>query len=301
MNRYRDPLCALLLLATAAAALEAAPAANIELPPLVQPANGEHHVGKIIWLDLVTPDLNQAKRFYSGLFGWTFQSVAGDPNYAVALLDGEPVAGILQRAVPSGQQRQPAWLSFIAVGDVDAVTRAALAHGAKVLAEPKTYSQRGRQAVFADPDGAVFAVLSSSSGDPQDVLAAPGQWLWSSLLVKNADQEASFYHALFGYDVFELPSDDNSKHVILSSDDYARAGVSALPGDAVRRHPHWLNFVRVEDAEAATAQAVALGGRVLVEPRVDRHGGKLAVVADPSGAPVGLMEWSDTDSQQEPQ
>jgi len=27
----------------------------------------------------------------------------------------------------------------------------------------------------------------------------------------------------------------------------------------------------------------------------------LAVVADPSGAPVGLMEWSETDSQQEPQ
>jgi hypothetical protein len=301
MNRYGQGICALLLLAMGTAAVEAAPAAGIELPPLVQPANGEHHLGKVIWLDLVTPDLTQAKRFYSGMFGWTFQAVAGDPNYAVALLDGEPVGGILQRAVLSGQHRQPAWLTFIAVGDVDAAKRAAIAHGAKVLAEPKTYSQRGRQAVFADPDGAVFAVLASSSGDPPDVLAAPGEWLWSSLLVKNADQEASFYHALFGYDVFDLPSDDSSKHMILSSDDYARAVVTALPGDSMRRHPHWLNFVRVEDAEASTAQAVALGGRVLVEPRMDRHGGKLAVVADPSGAPVGLMEWSDTDSQQEPQ
>ena len=133
------------------------------------------------------------------------------------------------------------------------------------------------------------------------MLAAPGEWLWSSLQVKNADQEASFYHALFGYDIFDLPSDDTSKHVILSSDDYARAGVSALPSDSMRRHPHWLNFVRVGDAEAATAKAIALGGRVLVEPRIDRHGGKLAVVADPSGAPVGVMEWSDSDSQEEPQ
>jgi len=39
-----------------------------------------------------------------------------------------------------------------------------------------------------------------------------------------------------------------------------------------------------------------LGGRVLVEPRIDRHGGRIAVVADPSGAPVGLMEWSDTNN-----
>jgi uncharacterized protein len=309
MNRYGPWMrparlvcwCALLTLATSTATIEAAPAAGIQLPPLVQPANGEHHVGKVIWADLVTPDLNQAEHFYSGLFGWTFQPVAGDPNYALALMDGEAVGGLLQRAIPAGQHRQPAWLTFIAVGDVEAAKRTALAHGAKVLAQPKSYAQRGRQAVFADPDGAVFAVLASSSGDPADVLAAPGEWLWSSLLVTNADQEASFYHALFGYDIFDLPSDDNSKHVILSSGDFARAGVTALPGDSMRRHPHWLNFVRVEDAEASSARAVELGGRVLVEPRMDRHGGKLAVVADPSGAPVGLMEWSETDSQEEPQ
>jgi uncharacterized protein len=293
--------CALLTLASSTATLEAAPAAEIKLPPLVQPATNEHHPGKVIWADLVTPDLNQAEHFYGGLFGWTFQSVVGDPNYALALMDGEAVGGLLQRAIPAGEHRQPAWLTFIAVADVDAVKRSAVANGAKVLAEPKTYAQRGRQAVFADPDGAVFAVLASSSGDPPDELAAPGEWLWSSLLVKNADQEAAFYHSLFAYDIFDLPSDDNSKHVILSSGDFARAGLSTLPGDSMRRHPHWLNFVRVEDAEASSAKAVQLGGRVLVEPRMDRHGGKLAVVADPGGAPVGLMEWSDTDTQEEPQ
>ena len=47
------------------------------------------------------------------------------------------------------------------------------------------------------------------------------------------------------------------------------------------------------DASRTAAQAVALGGRILVEPRADRHGGQLAVVADPQGAPIGLMEWSD--------
>jgi predicted enzyme related to lactoylglutathione lyase len=63
-------------------------------------------------------------------------------------------------------------------------------------------------------------------------------------------------------------------------------------------HPHWLNFVRVEDAVKMTAKTVALGGRVLVEPRLDRHGGKVAVVADPLGAPFGLLEWPDTESKE---
>jgi hypothetical protein len=57
--------------------------------------------------------------------------------------------------------------------------------------------------------------------------------------------------------------------------------------------------VRVTDAGAAAAKAVALGGRVLVKPHLDRHGGKAAVIADPTGAPVGLMEWSDNDGKGE--
>jgi predicted enzyme related to lactoylglutathione lyase len=100
--------------------------------------------------------------------------------------------------------------------------------------------------------------------------------------------------------VFDLPSDDSLRHVILSHDDFARVGVNQLPADSARRHPHWLNFVRVNDATDAAQKATALGGRVLVEPRVDRHGGKLAVIADPAGAPFGVMEWSLGDTKEEP-
>ena len=63
-------------------------------------------------------------------------------------------------------------------------------------------------------------------------------------------------------------------------------------------HPHWLNYVRVEDAVKTAARVVALGGRMLVEPRLDRQGGKVAVVADPLGAPFGLLEWPDTERKE---
>jgi hypothetical protein len=45
---------------------------------------------------------------------------------------------------------------------------------------------------------------------------------------------------------------------------------------------------------------VALGGRVLVEPCLDRQGGKLAVVADPQGAPFGLLEWVEGENKEVP-
>jgi predicted enzyme related to lactoylglutathione lyase len=288
------------LLLMAAFALPAV-AAPSELPPLVEPASSEHHVGKVIWVELVTPDLAGAKQFYSGLFGWTFRDThVGKSDYSVALLDGRPVAGLFVRPLPAGEQRQPAWLTFIAVRDVHAAKRIALEHGAKIVSEPKSHPKRGTQAIFTDPEGAQFAVLASSSGDPADFLATPGEWIWSSLHVNDADKAAAFYQTLFGYDVFDLATDDGSEHVILSSDDYARAGVNAFPAGASRPRPHWLNFVRVVDAGDAAAKAVALGGRVLVEPHVDRHGGRVAVVADPMGAPFGLMEWSESDTKKEP-
>jgi predicted enzyme related to lactoylglutathione lyase len=299
-NVLLQGLCAALLHGATATVQAATPAA-VMLPSLTQPASGEHHVGKVIWADLVTPDLDTAKRFYGALFGWTFRDVPGDPSYALVLLDDKPLAGLFQKALPPGQALQPAWLSFLAVRDVDAAQRAARQHGGAVLINPHNYPQRGRQAVLADPDGAVFAVLAAKGGDPPDYLAAPGEWIWSSLLVKDPKQEAAFYKTLFGYDVYDLANEGDPQHYILSGDGYARASLNALPADSKRRHPHWLNFVRVTDAAETAKKAVELGGRVRVEPRLDRHGGQLAVLADPSGAIFGVMEWSDTDTKQEPQ
>jgi predicted enzyme related to lactoylglutathione lyase len=275
-------------------------AAPFKLPALNLPASTEHHVGKVVWADLVTPDLAAAERFYGGLLGWTFQSIhAGDSDYALALANGHPVGGLFQKPLRAGEQ-QPAWLTFIAVRDVDANLRIALAQGAKVVSPARSYPKRGRQAVLADPEGAVFAILASSSGDAPDFLAAPGEWIWSALLSRDPGAEAAFYQEVFSYDVFDLASEDGKEHVILSSDNFARASANALPGDSVHSHPHWLNFIRVDDTIARVAKAVASGGRVLVAPHVDRHGGHVAVVADPAGAPFGLMEWTESDSKVEP-
>jgi predicted enzyme related to lactoylglutathione lyase len=281
--------------------LSALRAASFELPPLNSPASPDHHVGKVVWADLVTPDLGAAERFYGGLFGWTFQTIhTGKSDYAVALANGRPVGGVFQKTIPAGEHRQSAWLTFIAVRDVDSAKRAALAHGAKVVSDSRNYPSRGRQAVLSDPEGAVFAILASSSGDVPDFLAASGEWIWSSLLARNPDAEAAFYQQVFAYDVFDLASDDGLEHVILSSDDFARASVNAMPGDPARRHAHWLNFIRVDNTVDMVAKVTASGGRVLVETHVDRHGGQVAVVADPAGAPFGLMEWTDRDSNVEP-
>lgn len=280
--------------------MSSAIAAPIQLPPIVSPASQEHHVGKVIFVELITPDITGAKQFYSALFGWTYTDTnTGDTIYSQATLDGRPVAGIIQHTLSAGEHKQPAWLSFISVADVDVAKKTALAHGARVLRDVHSHPARGREAVFADPQGAVFAVLASSSGDPPDMLAEPGEWIWSSLITRDVDAGATFYQSLFDYEVFDLPSDDTkAAHVLLATDNFARASANTLPADKPNVHPHWLNFVRVDDAAKTAAKVVSLGGKVLVEPHPDRHGGNVAVVADPQGAPFGLLEWTESDGKE---
>jgi len=287
---------AIAALSLAASAMAASPIPT--MPPLVKPANNEHHVGKVVFVELITPDIVAAERFYGQLFGWKFLDEQHDKHvYAHAFMNNRPIAALVQKPLPVNEDKQSAWLGFLSVTDVDATEKDAIAHGAKVLHEAHTLPDRGREAVLTDPQGAVFAVLASASGDPEDVIAEPGEWIWSSLVTSDPENGAAFYQSLFNYEVFEQPAGEHSQHLLLASGDFARASINSLPSQSAT-HPHWLNFVRVKDATAAAEKAVSLGGRVLVEPRTDRHGGKIAVVSDPGGAAFGLMEWTEADSKE---
>lgn len=271
----------------------AAPPQSFELPPLMEPAAAEHP-GKLIWAELVTPDLAAAERFYAGIFGWTFHDVrTGETTYTIAKLGDAPIAGIVQRSAQPDRQQQAAWLPFLSVSNVQEAGQRVLDHGGKELKTPRAYRLRGKQAIYADPQGAVFAVLNSHSGDPPDVLAAPGEWIWGAVMTRDPNAAAAFYQDVFGYEVFGLPSDARGEHLLLASENYARASVNPLP-EPNDRQPHWIGFLRVLDVPRAAEAAKTLGGRVLVEPHNDRHGGTVALLADPSGAAIGIMDWTQT-------
>lgn len=269
------------------------PPQSFELPPLMEPPAAVLP-GKLTWAELVTPDLAAAERFYGGIFGWTFQEIrTGDTTYVVAKLGDTPIAGLVRVSQQSEARGQPAWLPFLSVSDVQEAGQRVVAHGGKEVKPPQAYRLRGKQAIYADPKGALFAVLNSHSGDPPDVIAAPGEWIWGAVMTRDPDADAGFYQDVFGYEVFELPSDARGEHLLLASQNYARVSVNPLP-QANDVQPHWVAFVRVTDVPQAAAAAKTLGGRIVVEPHQDRAGGTVALLADPAGAVIGVMDWAQT-------
>ena len=134
-------------------------------------------------------------------------------------------------------------------------------------------------------------MVKSSAGDPEDFLAEPGEWIWVQLMSRDARKAADFYRAVAGYEVVENTEPNRQSDFVLTSHGFARATVRTIAADKPDAQPTWLPFVRVKDIGDSVALARKLGGKVLVEPRPEVLDGKVAVVADPRGAAVGILEW----------
>ncbi len=293
-GRRRHVAAVCLSAATALAAVPLAARADTSgFPPLLEQPGTNHIPGKFVFSELVTPDLAGAERFYGGLFGWTFRDIPVQRlHYAEALADGHNVAGLIERPLPPDSPHKPDWLPFISAPATDAAVAAATANGGHVLFPARDIPGFGREAVLADPQGGVFAVLQSVSGDPADVETPNAGFIWSALLTPDPQGAASFYGKLFGYTPFPAPDANSDRRLIVADGTYSRASINPLPpGLPATARARWLRFVRVDDAAATAAKATALGGHVLVQPHLDREGATVAVLADPTGAVFGVLEW----------
>jgi predicted enzyme related to lactoylglutathione lyase len=108
------------------------------------------------WNELLTPDVERAKRFYSETIGWTFESMTtpdGAP-YWVASMGDQPVAGIFPTNRPEYKGLPEAWMSYLAVDDVDARVKKAVAAGAKLMKPVFDVPEVGRIAILTEPGGA---------------------------------------------------------------------------------------------------------------------------------------------------
>jgi len=261
-----------------------------QLPPLTTVPGSPRLPGKFVWADLVTDDVLAAQKFYTALFGWKFYDYGG---YLIGMNDDRPLCGVFQRPRPKDPSAKPRWIGYLSVPNVPKAQRAVTAAGGKVLAPPQKMPKRGEQAVFADPEGAMFGVIKSSAGDPEDFLAEPGDWIWIQLLSRDARKAAEFYRGVGGYEIIENTTPNKLSDYVLASEGYARATVRTIRMDDEKVRPIWLPFVRVKNVGESAALAKQLGGKVWIEPKPELFDGKVAVIADPTGGAVGILEWKD--------
>jgi predicted enzyme related to lactoylglutathione lyase len=273
-------------------------AAGVQWPAITEPPTSRYVPGKWVWAELFTEDAHAAIQFYGKIFGWSFQAFPAErgPGYTLAFSEGEPVGGVLEREHAHQKERGSQWLGMISVASVKTAVRYAADHGGKVVVPPRFLPGRGEVALLADPEGAPFGVIRSSSGDPPDYLAEDRQWMWLELWAKDPKAMAQFYAGLAGYEIAPVERPDGSLGYLLASGGYTRCGVIRSPAPAVA--PAWLPYLRVEDVKAVATQAEQAGARVVVPPAAGIRAGRVALIVDPTGAPVGLAQVMPSEAQQ---
>ncbi|MEW6253038.1 MAG: VOC family protein [Planctomycetota bacterium] len=120
--------------------------------------------GAVCWTELMTPDLERAKKFYSELIGWRFQEQnIGGMRYIMFTPPGaeQPIGGMMAMEGPQWAGIPPHWLSYIMVANVDDRARRVTELGGQIKVPPTDIPDIGRFCVIADPTGAVIALFQS--------------------------------------------------------------------------------------------------------------------------------------------
>ncbi|MGH3772796.1 MAG: VOC family protein [Pseudonocardiaceae bacterium] len=250
--------------------------------------------GSVWWIDVSSTDPAGSRNFYAGLFGWSYQldSVPRRRQYTTALLKGRPVAGLVGMPVPVG--RQAAWTVYLASTNIEYTAQVFTRWGGRVLERPVDVPGRGRVFTGVDPTGVVTGSWQPA-GRWMMHTTGPGSLFWTELNTWDGPAADEFFAKMFGYSQRQIGDGTSVDYTIWSRDGNTMLGRLQLNDDWAcpdDTGAHWLPHFAVDPrtgTDAAVDRVLELGGWVDVDS-YDSEWGRIARVADPSGAAFALID-----------
>jgi uncharacterized protein len=246
--------------------------------------------GSPCWIDLMTANPEQSKDFYQQLMGWTYET--GDEEkyggYIMAFKDGRPVAGLMKN---DGQSGYPdVWSTYLRVEDINAAAEAAAASGGQVYMPPMEVPEQGHMALFGDAGGAAIGAWQFGDMTGFEAHDESGAPVWHELQTRDYAAAVKFYQDVFGWQTDVMSDTPEFRYTTLGAGDDARAGIMDAAAFLPEGVPsNWQVYFGVENVDAAIETALGLGGRLL-QPAEDTPFGRMATLADPTGAVFRINE-----------
>ncbi|MFE0021576.1 VOC family protein [Amycolatopsis sp. NPDC059021] len=246
------------------------------------------------WIELGCQDEAAAQRFYGGLFGWQYTTkrdpATPDRRYSIATSGGVQASGLYRASAQSPQ----GWVPHLAVPHTASAAEWVVHLGGRVTLGPLPIPHRGAILHVIDACGAPL-VLWEVPPDWQFATGRPNTFSGADLNTHDGASADHFYCKLFTYSSHQIGDGESM--------DYAEWMVEHEPvlyryvmGPEYRRDtpPHWLVYFDVDPvrgSDAAAADALALGGAVVIEP-YDTPFGRVAILADPDGSVFAVIDHS---------
>lgn len=244
--------------------------------------------GRVVWHDLFTKDLDAAKAFYAAVGGWQYMSEhaddytwgGGEKDHVLTLRADEAGAGLVERskATPDG------WMPYVEVEDVDSAASLAADLGGAVVRPPFDVPGVGRNCLIRDPLGASLGLSLSRHGFPPPTRQFGPEFY----MCKTEGFPDTFYRRVLGWTVEPERGSRDAKRAVTHKG--VRVATFAPSCAVLDSSAQWIPSVRTEDLSEALSFIDISNGEVL-----DRRAGvasswPAALVRDPGGAALLLIE-----------
>lgn len=125
-----------------------------------------------------------------------------------------------------------------------------------------------------------------------------GEVAWNELFTPEVGASKRFYAAVFGWSYDSFPT-EGYEYTVAKTADGAVAGISPVQlGPVNTSQAYWLCTVEVDDVDLAVAQAAELGAAIIQQPKNMANVGRFAVMRDPNGAAIGLLESAPQETEE---
>ena len=253
----------------------------------------QHAPGTFCWPELATSDQEGAKKFYTSLFGWTFEDsdMGNGEMYTMLKLRGEAVGALYKmRPEQASSGMPPCWGSYVSVENADQVAARAKALGATVIMEPFDVMDVGRMAVIADPQGAVFQLWQPKKHIGAGVLDEVGALCWTELMTTDTGAAEAFYTGLLPWRAETKPMGPGMTYTIFRRGEAGAGGMMKITPEMGPVPPNWGVYFQVADCDATLAKATGMGAKVVVPPQDVPNVGRFAILTDPQGAHFAIIK-----------
>jgi predicted enzyme related to lactoylglutathione lyase len=248
-------------------------------------------LGRFSWYDLMTPDPDAAKAFYTEIAGWGTDVWEGGENpYVMFTNNQKPLGGVM--SLPPelvAQQIPPHWITYVYTPDIAGTCAKAEELGGKIMHPVTDIPTVGKFAVLADPQGAVIALFTAVEEAPgSDDPPLKGDFSWHELATTDWEGAWDFYSKLFGWQATETMDmgEGNMYHM------YGRGahplGAMFNKPPEMPGPPAWMLYISVDDVNASAEQIKNLGGQILHGPEPVPGGDLIAYCMDPQGAAFAI-------------
>jgi predicted enzyme related to lactoylglutathione lyase len=242
---------------------------------------GIRKAGDFCWINMLTPQPDAAREFFSAVLGWTYSEIPG-MGHSIEV-GGRPLGGLFDLNGPGTPPGMSPHIGvMIKVDSADATAQRVAELGGQARASFDV-GDKGRMTVCIDPNGAAFDVWEPKQSHGTEVDGKlPGAPSWFETMTTDAAKAEAFYAGLFGWEAEASPN-SAVKYFSFKHHGIPIAGMLQLTPEMGSMPPVWATYFTVTNADETAAKAKERGGKLCMGPQ-DVHGiGRFAALLSPQG------------------